>query len=94
VSFCDVTVSVADPGSGTFLTPEWLKSKVRIRDEQPESCSRGEIPLFWVKIFKFFYADPGSQICNTSYCLGTFISVPDIFVSLSYLSEFDWLNFI
>jgi hypothetical protein len=50
------SVAGPDPGSGAFLTPV-----SGIEDEQPRSYFlelRNHI--FWVKILKFFDADPGS----------------------------------
>ncbi len=40
--------------------PRWVKIRVRIRDEQPGSYFRDLETIFWVKILKFFDADPGS----------------------------------
>ncbi len=56
----------SDPGSGAFLNPGsgmGKKIRIRIRDEQPGSYFR-ELRkiIFWVKIHKFFDADPGSGI--------------------------------
>ncbi len=58
--------SVADPGSGAFLTPwirdpGWIKSK----DPDPGWTTRNIFPksfetIFWVQILKLFDADPGS----------------------------------
>jgi hypothetical protein len=53
-----------DPGSGAFITPwirdpGWVKIRIRIRDEQTGSYFRELRKNFGVKIFKFFYADPG-----------------------------------
>jgi hypothetical protein len=54
--------SVADPdprsGTGTFWIPG---SGIRIRDEQPGSYFRKLRKICWVKILKFFDADPGSR---------------------------------
>ncbi len=53
--------SVADPGSGAFLTPgirDGLKIKIRIRDEYFGSYFRELRNKFLVKILKFFDADP------------------------------------
>jgi hypothetical protein len=38
----------------------WVKIRIRIRDEQPGSYFRELRTIFWVKILKFFDADPGS----------------------------------
>jgi hypothetical protein len=35
---------------------------IRIQDEQPGSYSESLEIIFWVKILKFFDADPGSKI--------------------------------
>jgi hypothetical protein len=73
--------SVADPGSGAFLTPGSGMGKKSgfgsgIRDEQPDHGSyfRELRAIFWVKILKFFDADPGwkkfgSGIRNTARML-------------------------
>jgi hypothetical protein len=50
--------SVADPGSGAFLTPG---SRIFILDHISE---RSET-IFWLKTLKFFDADPGSVIFLT-----------------------------
>jgi hypothetical protein len=58
--------SVADPGSGKFfwpLDPGWVKSQNP--DPDPGWTTRiifprAYKPFFWVKILKFFDADPGS----------------------------------
>ncbi len=61
----DLTRFVADldPRSGAFLTPGfrirdpgWVKNQDRIRDKHRISESLETI--FWVKILKFFDADP------------------------------------
>jgi hypothetical protein len=57
-----LTICVADPGSGGFLTPGsagWVKIRIGIRDEHPGSYFREQINNFIVKILKFFYVDPG-----------------------------------
>ncbi len=41
------------------------KVKIRIRDEHPGSYSESLETIFWVKILKFFDADPGSGILMT-----------------------------
>jgi hypothetical protein len=55
-----------DPDPGPFLPPDpgWVeisgsRSGNRIRDEQPGSYYRELRNNFWVKILKFFDADPG-----------------------------------
>ncbi len=64
-----------DPGPG------WVnKIKIRIRDKHPGSYSRKLTDNFWVKILKFFDADPGwikfgSGIRNS---LTKIISEPEI----------------
>jgi hypothetical protein len=40
--------------------PGWVKIRIRIRDEQPGSYFQDLRNNFWVKILKFFDADPGS----------------------------------
>ncbi len=50
---------IRDPGSGAFLTPgSGMGKEIRIQilEEKTESLET----IFWVKIFKFFDADPGS----------------------------------
>jgi hypothetical protein len=60
-----LTNSVADPdpGSGAFLTPGSGMGKVRIRIRDPDPTRiifpRAQKPFFWVKILKFYDADPG-----------------------------------
>jgi hypothetical protein len=54
--------SVADPGSGAFLTPrsgirDGYKIKIRIRDKHPDSYFREFRNNFWFKILKFFDED-------------------------------------
>jgi hypothetical protein len=41
------------------LTPGWVKIKIRIRDKDPGSYFRELRNNFWVKMLKFFDADPG-----------------------------------
>ncbi len=56
-----LTVSIADPGSGAFLTPGSgmsQKSKSGSGINLPDHISEG----FWVIILKFFDADPGSGV--------------------------------
>jgi hypothetical protein len=55
-------LSISVPGSGAFLTPisGIVKIKVPIRDEYFGSYLRKLRNNFWVKILKFFDADPGS----------------------------------
>ena len=57
------SVADPDPGSGTFLTPgsgmgknPWSGSGLNNPDHISESLET----FFWVKILKFFDADPGS----------------------------------
>jgi hypothetical protein len=68
--FIDEKSSVVDPdpGSGAFLTPGSAMGKNQ--DPIPGSGSGINIPnhiseslktIFWVKILKFFYADPGGD---------------------------------
>jgi hypothetical protein len=59
--------SVADSGSGAFLTTgSWMGkkigSRIRIRDEQPGSYFPELRNNFWVKILKFFGTDPGTGV--------------------------------
>ncbi len=53
---------VADPGSGTFLTPgSGIGKKISPKDHISVSLET----IFWVKIIEFFDADPGSGIFLT-----------------------------
>ncbi len=69
-------VADPDPGSGAFLTP-WDG----IRDgKNPDSgwisCiifPRAEKHLFWLKIFKFFDADPGRDLLDPGF--GIFLTL-------------------
>jgi hypothetical protein len=57
ILFCFILINVLrirDPGSVAFLTPG-----SRIQDEKPESYFRELRKIVWVKIPKFFDADPG-----------------------------------
>jgi hypothetical protein len=68
---CSLVTSVADPGSGAFLTPRsgMLKIKIWIREGKksrfvsgmniPDHISESLETIFWVKILKLFDADPG-----------------------------------
>ncbi len=66
--FCSSTFSsVADPGSGAFLTTgsgmgkkSGSRSRIRIRDEKPGSYFRELRKHFLVKILQFFDVDRGS----------------------------------
>jgi hypothetical protein len=49
-----VPFGLLDPRSGMGK-----KIEIRIRDEQPDHISEFLETLFWVKILKFFYTDPG-----------------------------------
>jgi hypothetical protein len=59
---------IRDPVSGVFLTAGYGMSKksgsgIGIRDEQLGSYFREfRKTIFWVKIFKFFDAEPGSRM--------------------------------
>ncbi len=58
-------IRTREPGSGAFLTfgsgiRDFWKNRIRIWDEQPRSYFRELRTLFWLKILKFFDADPGS----------------------------------
>jgi hypothetical protein len=56
---CTSCNSVADPDSGSrCLFDPWI----RIRYEQPRNISQSLETIFWVKILKFFVADPGSRM--------------------------------
>jgi hypothetical protein len=51
-----------DPGSGAFLTPGSgmaKKSKYGSGMDNPDDISESLETIFWVKILKFFDADPG-----------------------------------
>jgi hypothetical protein len=50
--------------------------EIRIRDEQPGLYVRGLRSNFWVKIIKFFDADPGSRMEKNSDP-GSGINIPD-----------------
>jgi hypothetical protein len=77
------TTSVADPGSGAFLThgSGIQERKSHGPDPGPGWTTRiifprALKPFFWVKILKFFDADPGSGmkkvgsgICNLQHCI-------------------------
>jgi hypothetical protein len=55
--------SVADPGSDAFLTPGsgmGKKSGSGSGRNNPDHISESLKTIFWVKILKFFDADPGS----------------------------------
>jgi hypothetical protein len=63
----NVECSVADPGSGAFLTPvSGMGKKSRCGSGMyiPDHVSEGLETIFWVKILKFLDADPdqGSEI--------------------------------
>ncbi len=72
--------SVADPGSGAFLTSgsgirDGYNIRIRIRDEHPGSYSESLETIFWVKIgylLKIFDADPGWNK------FGSGINIPDL----------------
>jgi hypothetical protein len=66
VEFC----SVADPGSGAFFDP-WIRNPGWVKKSgsgmnKPDHISESLETSFWVKILKFFYADPGSGKENNS----------------------------
>jgi hypothetical protein len=60
------SVANPDPGSGAFCdpwirNPGWVKSRIRIRDEQPGSYFLElRNNFFGVQILQFFDTDPGS----------------------------------
>ncbi len=58
-----VRSSVPDPGSGAFLTPGagiWDPGWVKSQDPDLGSGSGMSLEtIFWVKLLKFFDADPG-----------------------------------
>jgi hypothetical protein len=59
-----------------FLTPEytgsWMGYKIRIRRmNNPDHISESVETIFWVKILKFFDADPGWKK------FGSWINIPD-----------------
>jgi hypothetical protein len=65
--------SVADPGSGAFLTPG---SRIFIPDHISERLET----IFWLKTLKFFDADPGSVIFDPESGKEKFgfgINIPD-----------------
>jgi hypothetical protein len=56
------SVADPDPGSGAFLTPESRTVKNLGSGSgmnNPDHISESLETIFWVKIVKFFYADPG-----------------------------------
>jgi hypothetical protein len=55
--------SVADPGSGAFLTPGSGMGKMSGSGmNNSDHISESLITIFWVKILQLFDADPGSGI--------------------------------
>jgi hypothetical protein len=57
------SVADSDPRSGAFLTPGsgvCKKSGSGSRMNNPDHISESLGTIFWVKLLKFFYADPGS----------------------------------
>jgi hypothetical protein len=54
------SVADPDPGSGSFLTPGSGKSVSETGMNNPDHISDSLETIFWVKILKFFDADPGS----------------------------------
>ncbi len=64
-SCCGSITSVADPGSGAFLTPGsgiGKKSGSGYGMNNPDHISESLETIFWVKILKFFYVVPGSGV--------------------------------
>ncbi len=57
-NFLAGSVADPDPGSGAFLTPGSGMGKNQ--DPDPGHVSESLETIFWVKILKFFYEDPGS----------------------------------
>jgi hypothetical protein len=56
------SVADPDPGFGAFLTPgSGMGKKFRNRDDNPDHISESLETIFWVKILKFFDADPGPR---------------------------------
>jgi hypothetical protein len=58
-----ISDSVVDPGSGAFLTPGsgmGKKSGSGSGTNNPDHISESLLIFFWVIIFKFYDADPGS----------------------------------
>ncbi len=63
VDFLSLLFSVADPGSGAFLTPGsgmGKKSGPGSGMSNQDHISESLETVFWVKILKFFDAEPGS----------------------------------
>ncbi len=68
-------VADPDPGSGAFLTPgSWMgeKSDSGSGMNNPNHISESLETIFWVKILKFFHADPGWKK------IGSGINIPDL----------------
>jgi hypothetical protein len=73
--------SVADPGSSDFLTPgSGMGKKSGSGMNNPDHISKSLKTFFWVKILKFFDADPGCNkfrsginIPDPQHCLLVFI---------------------
>jgi hypothetical protein len=62
------SVADPDPGSGYFLTPgsgSGKKSGSGSGMNNPDHISESMETIFWVKIFKFFFADPGWKKIRT-----------------------------
>jgi hypothetical protein len=61
----DTSVADPDPGSDAFLTP-WIRDPGWVKKSgsgsgmnKPDHISESFRTIFWVKILKFFYEDPG-----------------------------------
>jgi hypothetical protein len=67
------SVADPDPGSGAFLTAGSGMNK-------PDHISEGLETIFWLKILKFFDADPGSEMRDPGwkkFGSGIRINIPD-----------------
>ncbi len=75
-------MSVADPGSGAFLTPEsGMGKKSGSGMNNPDHISESLETIFWVNMLKFSDPDPGSGIFLTLdpgwKKFGSGIKIPD-----------------
>jgi hypothetical protein len=62
ITFSAKVLRIRDPGSGAFLTPGsgmGKKSGSGSGMNNPDHISKSLETIFWVKILKFFDADPG-----------------------------------
>ncbi len=74
------SVAYPDPGSGAFLTPgsgmgKKIRSGSRFGMNNTDNISESLETIFWVKILKFFDADPGSGM--EKFDPGSGINIPD-----------------